>query len=197
MKTISTLIIALGAVGFATAETILYAPSRTIAEQQITVHPWGSGTINGESEEYAYEGTTSIRISTKNLFSGGQIFFAANPDLSKEYGDKNALLQLTFRVADNSSSAGGGGKFGGGRLGGVAGAGGGAGPQGAGGVSGGGGRNGPPGRQGGPLLAHLAAREDAVAVAAPKDPPPAPRAALPALAAQLVAAGVRLPLRRN
>ena len=170
MKTISTLVIALGSVGFAAAETVLYAPSRSMADQQITVHPWGSGTI-GESEEYAYEGTTSIRVSTKNLFSGGQLFFGATPDLSKEYSDKNALLQLTFKVADNSvagspgggggfvpggvgKGAGGGppaglpggGKFGGGRGGPPPGAQGGPPP----GAFGGGGRNGPPpGAQGG------------------------------------------------
>jgi len=159
MKTISTLMIALGAVGFATADTVLYAPSRSLTDQQITVHPWGSGTINGESEEYAFEGTTSIRVTTKNLFSGGQVFFGANPDLSKEFSDKNALLQLTFKVADNSVAGSGGGKGpgpGAGTLGkgaaGALGASGRGGPPGAGqGVPPGGGRGGPPaGGQGGP-----------------------------------------------
>ena len=150
MKTISTLIIAFGAVGFAAAETVLYAPSRSMVDQQITVHPWGSGTI-GESEEYSFEGTTSIRVSTKNLFSGGQVFFGATPDLSKEYSDKNALLQLTFRVADNSVTGTSGGKGPG--LGGKPGGAGGIGAPGGpgGGKFGGGGRNGPPaGGQGGP-----------------------------------------------
>src|SRR5579871_1283166 len=104
MKTISTLILALGAIGFASAETVLYSPAKSLKDQQISVHRWGSGTIE-ETDEYAFEGTTSIRVSTNNLFSGGQIFFGGNPDLSKEFPDKNSLLQITFRVADNTSTS--------------------------------------------------------------------------------------------
>ncbi|MHB8637704.1 MAG: PKD domain-containing protein [Fimbriimonadaceae bacterium] len=112
MKTFSTLLIVLGAASFAAADTILYTPSRSLGDQRITVHPWGSGTINGEAEEFAYEGTTSIRIATRNLFSGGQVFFGETPDLSKEFDNKNDLLQVTFKVADDSVTSGGG-KFGG------------------------------------------------------------------------------------
>lgn len=158
MKTISTLIIALGSVGFAAAETILYTPAKSISDQQISVHPWGGGTIS-ETDEEAFEGTTSIRVSMRSLFSGGQLFFGSNADLSKEYSDKNDLLQITFKVADSSTTMGSGsGKGGGGPLagGGLAGAGGGGKgglpPSGGGGARGGGqnGRGGVPGGFGGP-----------------------------------------------
>ena len=104
----------MGAVGFGSADTVLYTPAKSMGDQQISVHPWGSGTI-AETDENAYEGTTSIRVSTKNLFSGGLMFFGMTPDLSKDYPDKNSLLQFTFKVADNATStpAGGGKGFGG------------------------------------------------------------------------------------
>lgn len=141
MKTISTLLIALGSVGFASASTVLYSPAKSIGDQQITVHPWGGGTI-AETDEDAFEGTTSIRVSTRSLFSGGQVFFGDDPDLSKEYADKNDLLQITFKVADSSttmSGSSGKGAFGKGAFG----KGGGAGAFGPGGPGG------PPGRPGG------------------------------------------------
>jgi hypothetical protein len=133
MKTISILMLAFGAIGFSSADTVLYAPNRSIADQQITVHAWGSGTA-GESDETAFEGTTSIRVSPKNLFSGGEIYFGATPDLSKEYSDKNDLLRITFKAAEASAALGAGGPGPGkGKAGAPPGLGGPGGPAGAGG----------------------------------------------------------------
>jgi hypothetical protein len=92
----------------------LYAPVRSIKDQGISVRGWGSGTIS-ETDELAYEGAYSIRVSTKNFFQGGILDFANPVDLSQAYSDKNNLLRLLIRVADENLTLGGGG--GGGRPG--------------------------------------------------------------------------------
>lgn len=105
---------------------VLYAPGRTIEDQGIVLRSWGSGAAS-QTDEAAYEGIYSVRISTRNYFQGGILNFARTPDLASLYPDKNNLLRLTFRVADLSMTLGGGaggGKGEGGVLGG-AGAGGG------------------------------------------------------------------------
>ena len=124
--------------------TTLYAPVRSIKDQGISVRGWGSGTIS-ETDEMAYEGTYSIRVSTRNFFQGGILSLTNPVDLSQAFADKNNLLRILVRVADQSQTLGGGG--GGGRRGGpgaaTGGAGVGGGPSGAGfgpGFAGGGGR---------------------------------------------------------
>ncbi len=153
---------------------VLYQPARGVKDQGINIKSWGSGTIS-ETDETAYEGTHSIRVSTRNYFQGGLINFSTPIDLSKDFLSKSNLLKLTFKVADSGVVGGGSGKGGGlggpGIGGGLAGAGGGGksggglagagGPgkgQGLGGpgrgAGGGGGKNGgiggPPGGFGGP-----------------------------------------------
>jgi plastocyanin len=98
------------------SDDVLYAPARSIADQRISVRPWGSGTI-AETDEFAPPGAgvTSIRISTRNLFQGGELDFGKPLDLSTDFNDKGNCLQLTYRLADNSVMGGrGGGKAGGG-----------------------------------------------------------------------------------
>lgn len=132
----------------------LYAPVRSIKDQGISVRGWGSGTI-AETDELAYEGTFSIRVSTRNFFQGGILSFANPVDLSGIYGDRSNLLRILFRVADSSLTLGGGGS--GGRPPGLAGLGGGGagegavgGPPGRGGLQGGGPPGGIPGGARGP-----------------------------------------------
>lgn len=135
----------------------LYIPVRSIKDQGIAVRGWGSGTIS-ETDELAYEGTYSIRVSTRNFFQGGIIALSKPVDLASSYANKDNLLRIMYRPADMSmtfggpTAGGGGGKGGGADAGGIAG----------GGLAGGGGRpggfpgggagipGGPRGGQGGP-----------------------------------------------
>ena len=73
MKLATTAVLAATLVGSAVAQgTILYAPVKLILDQGISVKGWGSGTI-AETDETAYEGVRSIRISSRNYFQGGVI----------------------------------------------------------------------------------------------------------------------------
>ncbi|GMV87881.1 MAG: hypothetical protein AMXMBFR81_08120 [Chthonomonas sp.] len=96
----------LSAVSFGQAITI-YNPTRSIADQQIMVRPWGSGTIS-ETQEVAYEGTSSIRFFTRNYFQGGSLIFGSPTDLSSQFANKANLLQVIYRTADGSMTFGGG-----------------------------------------------------------------------------------------
>ncbi len=116
------------------AQAALYLAGRTIADQNISVKPWGSGSI-AESDEIALEGTKSLRVSTRNYFQGGRLIFGTPVDWATAFADKNNLLLIQFRVADGSMTMGGNppsGGGGGGELGGN--------PQGGGGGRSGGGR---------------------------------------------------------
>jgi hypothetical protein len=136
----------LGAMAFAAAfgqaATSLYAPVRLIKDQGISLKSWGAGTAS-ETDELAYEGGHSIRISTRNSFSGGLILYSTPVALADEFGDKNNLLRLTYRSAENTVLNGGrpGGNGPGAGAPGSTGPGG----KGGGGVAGGGGAAGGPG----------------------------------------------------
>src|SRR5690242_6423400 len=78
---------------------VLYAPTRSIKDQGIGLRSWGSGTIS-ETDELAYEGTHSLRVSTRNYFQGGLVAFGAPVNLTSDFSDKNNLLRMTFKVAD-------------------------------------------------------------------------------------------------
>jgi len=83
----------------------IYAAGRAVKDQGITFRSWGSGLI-AESDDAAYEGTTSIRISTRNFFQGGMMMLSKPVDLSGAYGDANNLIMLTFKIADSSAQGG-------------------------------------------------------------------------------------------
>jgi PKD domain len=142
--------LALGAAFLANSQSI-YNPTRSVKDQGLTLKSWGSGTI-AETDETAFEGTTSIRVSSRNYFQGGIVNFANPVDLSAAYADKNNLLQFTLNVpksattnvnnTGNKGNTGGGGKAGvtgGSTAGGADAGGGGARGGGRGGVTGGGG----------------------------------------------------------
>lgn len=137
--------------------TVLYNPVRSIADQEIKVKGWGSGTLS-ETDEAAFNGTHSLRVSTRNYFQGGIITLGKPADLLDEAKDKTNLLRITFRQADiklggPAGGAGAGAGAGPQRGGGLAGAGGGDGGKGGGsaGGLGGGNRGGfPGGLAGGP-----------------------------------------------
>ncbi|MBV6458320.1 MAG: hypothetical protein HONBIEJF_01447 [Fimbriimonadaceae bacterium] len=114
IRFISTALAAgIAAIASAQVATGIYTAGRTLKDQGISVSSWGSGQIT-ETDDIAVEGTTSIRISTRNYFQGGIIRFAKPVDLSQLYADKNNLLMLTVRLADSSVTLGSGGKTGGG-----------------------------------------------------------------------------------
>lgn len=116
----------------------LYTPVQSAKDQGITLKAWGSGTIT-ETDETAFEGVNSIRVSTRNYFQGGMIALGSPVNLTTAFGDKNNMLRFAIRVADTSMTLGGPGGKGGGNL---AGPGGAAGPGGKGGGTRGGGQGG-------------------------------------------------------
>lgn len=94
----------------------IYAPARSIRDQKIQLQNWGSGTI-GETDAYYFEGTTSIRVATRNYFQGGTMIFQEPRDLAPKFEDSTNLMRLTFFLEDagvrrgvdalNSKSGGG------------------------------------------------------------------------------------------
>lgn len=106
MKNVATFVLAaVGAVAAGQVPTLLYMPGRTIKDQKITLRSWGSGTV-AETDEVAFEGTTSIRVSTRNYFQGGIITFTEPKDLAEKFDDKNNLLRFTFLLADQNMRLG-------------------------------------------------------------------------------------------
>lgn len=154
------------AIAFGQAATIIYAPVKVIKDQNIGLKSWGAGTA-AETDEMAFEGGHSIRISTRNYFAGGLLQFGTPVPLADKFGDKNNLLRITLLAASSGQVMGPGGPGGpggagrpgaGGPPGGLGGLGGGrqgqGGPGGAGGLGGGqagqGGPGGGAGQLGGP-----------------------------------------------
>ena len=131
--------------------TILYRPGVPLTEQSITVKSWGGG-ICTETDDTAYEGAKSVRITTRNFYQGGTFMFGKNVDLATSFVDKNNLLRVTFKSLDSATGSSG---FGGGAgrppsgPGGLGGGGGGGGAAGAGSDGGGAGGQGPKGGPGG------------------------------------------------
>lgn len=136
------------AIAFGQAATIIYAPVKMIKDQNIGLKSWGAGTA-AETDEMAFEGGHSIRISTRNYFAGGLLQFGTPVALADKFGDKNNLLRITYQAANAGQVMGPGG----GRPGGIGGPGGfgpggGRGPGGVGGPGGIGGAGGPGGGRG-------------------------------------------------
>ncbi|MDX2065215.1 MAG: PKD domain-containing protein [Fimbriimonadaceae bacterium] len=124
------------------AADVLYSPVREIKDQSISVAGWGSGTIS-ETDETAFEGTRSIRISTRNFFQGGKLTYSTPIDLAAQASNRNNLLRIVYKPADGATVMGGmpgGMGVPGGRGGGT--------PFGAGSAPGGGGGMGMPGGMG-------------------------------------------------
>lgn len=105
----------------------LYLSSRTVADQGISLVGWGNGRV-AEADEVPYEGTTSLRFSSRNFFQGGILNFANPVNLSQPFSSRSNLLHFTFNVPGTTGNAGG--------------------PGGPGGLGGRGGLGGPPGEGG-------------------------------------------------
>jgi hypothetical protein len=102
----------------------LYTSTRGAQDQGINLTGWGSGTV-AESDEVAYEGVNSIRISTRNFFQGGLIQFRNAVNVGDKFSDKAQLLLFTINIPGAGTTLGGGGNAPG-RGGAMAGGGGGA-----------------------------------------------------------------------
>ena len=135
-----------------TGAQVLYTPVRSAQDQKITVNGWGSG-IGHETDEAVYEGAHSISVSTRNYFQGANIDFGDPKDISDRFADRNNLLKIVLKTADDGASPGVGGPGKGGlpTMGGMGSAGGAPGKGGPGGMGGPGGPGmGGPGGRGGP-----------------------------------------------
>ena len=106
-KVFSLSVLALAAIAFSQAPANLYSPSRTVKDQGISLVGWGSGTI-AETDETAYEGASSLRVSTRNFFQGGIMTYANPVNLAGAFQDPNNLLMFTVRIADATMTMGGG-----------------------------------------------------------------------------------------
>lgn len=135
--------------GIAQAQT-LYISTQDAADQGLQLTRWGNGLIS-QSDDVAFDGINSLRISTRNFFQGGIISFANPINLGSAFNESSNLLLFNFNVPGSTSVLGSGGPAGGpgggpagiGRPGGGDGGGGGpagapAGLSGPGGLSGGG-----------------------------------------------------------
>lgn len=94
LKTITVSALALCAVTGAIAQT-LYSPFRTLGDQGINTKSWGSGTI-AETDEFIYDGTVSVRVSSRNFYQGGIMEYSSPVSLAGAYADKTNLLRLTI-----------------------------------------------------------------------------------------------------
>lgn len=75
----------------------LYAAGRSVKDQAITLQSWGSGNIS-ETDEAAFQGATSIRVTMRNFFQGGRIIFDKPISIDQLFGDKNNLLLFTMKL---------------------------------------------------------------------------------------------------
>lgn len=98
----------LGALAVSSFAQELYVPTRTVADQSISLRDWGSGTIR-QTDEAAYEGTQSLRITSRNYFQGGVMMFGKPVDLTKPFADSGSLLSFAMKVPTLSAGGTGGG----------------------------------------------------------------------------------------
>ncbi|MCW5939946.1 MAG: PKD domain-containing protein [Fimbriimonadaceae bacterium] len=98
--------------GSASAQTV-YSPTRPTTEQGIRLAGWGSGTIS-ETDETAFEGTASIRVSSRNFFQGGILMFGDPVSISGAMADKANTLKIVLKVPDQTVGGGGASAAGGG-----------------------------------------------------------------------------------
>jgi PKD repeat protein len=105
MKTLLTTA-ALAALATSALAQVIYTPNIALADQKITLKPWGSGTI-AETNELAFSGTTSIRVSSRNFFQGGIIVFENPVDLGALSADKSNLFLITVQSSSASTTFGG------------------------------------------------------------------------------------------
>lgn len=85
--------LALASVSF--GQESVYRSVYTLKDLKIQTRPWGSGTIS-ETDEAAYEGGHSVRITSRNFFQGGILAMDKPVDLSKT--DPKSVLRIAIRT---------------------------------------------------------------------------------------------------
>jgi hypothetical protein len=100
---VSLAALALGAA--AMAQTVLYEGISSLADQKMKVSGWGAGIVT-ETSEAAFEGTSSVRISTRNFFQGGRLNYDNPVNLSGMFDNKANLLMFTLNVPKGTTSGG-------------------------------------------------------------------------------------------
>lgn len=123
MRTLSRTAVILAVTGLAAVSfgQRIYSANSALPDQHIYLLPWGSGTIS-ESDDFAFEGTTSIRVSSRNFYQGGIIILGDPVDLSDATSVPSNLLHFTIQapvgqVTFTSGSGTGSGNAGGGTSG--------------------------------------------------------------------------------
>ena len=81
----------------------IYTPNSSLEDQKITLKYWGSGTV-AESDQLAYDGTTSIRVSSRNFFQGGIIIFDEPRDLSIPASNRDNMFHITIQSPDSGTT---------------------------------------------------------------------------------------------
>ncbi len=86
---------------------VLYRAGLELKDQSISLKSWGSGIIT-ETDDTAYEGTKSVRVTTKNHYQGGSMIFGNAANLAAASADKSNLLRITFKTLDSATGSTGG-----------------------------------------------------------------------------------------
>lgn len=84
----------------------LYVGTTPAASQGLTFRSWGSGSAK-ETDEAAFEGTLSVRVSSRNYFQGGILVFGKPVDLASAFGDKSNLLRFALKLPLKTATSGG------------------------------------------------------------------------------------------
>ena len=80
-----------------TSDVPIYLADKTVAEQHISLKPWGGGSLT-ESKWVVLHGKQSLRLQASSFFQGGTMEFATPIDLSKVYADRSKFLRLDVFV---------------------------------------------------------------------------------------------------
>lgn len=105
LKTVSLLLLVTAAV-IGSAQSI-YKPTVALGDQKMRIKAWGSGTI-AETSELPFDGTASIRISSRNFYQGGILIFDEPRDLAAASTSSANMLMLTIQAPSSSTTLGGG-----------------------------------------------------------------------------------------
>ncbi|MGE0002820.1 MAG: PKD domain-containing protein [Fimbriimonadaceae bacterium] len=92
----------------------LYAGTTPASTQGLDFRSWGSGSAKG-TEDAAFDGTLSVRISSRNFYQGGIMVFEKPVDLAGAFGDKANLLRFAVKLPLKPATGGSGGALGGGK----------------------------------------------------------------------------------
>lgn len=91
----------------------LYA-GRPAAQAGIKIGSWGGSTVKEVSKGSIYSGSRAIEVTANGLFSGGRVDFLTPYNLTSEFKDPSAYLQVVCKFGADTGTTGGRGIFPGG-----------------------------------------------------------------------------------